>query len=94
MTAHIPTRQCAGCGARRPQAELWRVTADAGSVVIDVDRRLEGRGTYLCPGQECADRARGKGSLGRRLRQTIKDYGGLERLLEVERGAPGMEGFR
>lgn len=94
MTTKTPTRQCAGCGARRPQAELWRLTADAGAVVVDVNRRLEGRGTYLCPGQECADRARRKGSIARRLHHRIEDYGGLERWLGVERAATGMEGMR
>ena len=44
-----PVRSCVGCGAKRAQAELTRVALDPeGEVVVDKERRLPGRGAYLC----------------------------------------------
>jgi uncharacterized protein len=85
VTPHIPHRQCAGCGRRRPQAELVRVTAVDGQVQIDRDRRLGGRGAYLCPDAECCRKAARKGSLARRLRRPVE---GVAELVERLRFAP------
>ena len=85
MTPHVPHRQCAGCGRRRPQAELVRVTAVDGQVQIDRDRRIGGRGAYLCPDPECARKAARKGSLARRLRRPVE---GVAELVERLRFAP------
>ena len=71
VTPHIPHRQCAGCGRRRPQTELVRVAAVNGRAEIDRGRRLGGRGAYLCPDAACARRAERRGGLGRRLRQPV-----------------------
>jgi uncharacterized protein len=84
VTAHIPHRQCAGCGRRRPQAELVRVAAPNGRAVLDRGRRLGGRGAYLCPNAECAVRAARKGSLTRRMRRSLTDVETLAERLEVE----------
>jgi len=79
VTSHVPNRQCAGCGRRRPQAELVRVTATHGTAELDRGRRTPGRGLYLCPDPACARAAVRRGALNRRLRRPVT---GGERLIE------------
>ncbi|AGC43678.1 hypothetical protein MYSTI_02362 [Myxococcus stipitatus DSM 14675] len=44
-----PVRMCVGCGSKRLQAELTRfVIGPEGAIVVDRERRLPGRGAYLC----------------------------------------------
>jgi uncharacterized protein len=63
-----PVRSCVGCGARRAQAELTRVALDPeGEVVVDRERRLPGRGAYLC-GAGCLTAALKRKAFGRAFR--------------------------
>ncbi|HYX84072.1 MAG TPA: YlxR family protein [Gaiellales bacterium] len=78
-------RQCAGCGARRPQAELVRLRAVDGTLVIDRDRRSGGRGAYLCPSRACAGAARRRGALARRLRCALTVPADLGDRIALER---------
>jgi uncharacterized protein len=94
VTRHIPHRQCAGCNRRRPQAELVRVAAVNGRVEIDRDRRLGGRGAYLCPDPECARRAARKGGLSRRLRGPADGVSELAGRLPVEPAGGAWEDSR
>jgi predicted RNA-binding protein YlxR (DUF448 family) len=80
-----PVRQCAGCGRRRPQRELVRIGISEGELVVDGDRRLPGRGTYLCPDAECVARAVGRGAIPRRLRCPVRVPPDLEARVAVER---------
>jgi predicted RNA-binding protein YlxR (DUF448 family) len=91
VTPHIPHRQCAGCGRRRPQIELVRVAAVDGRAEIDRGRRLGGRGAYLCPDAACARRAARRGGLTRRLRQPVTGLDDLAAGLPVERSAGAWE---
>ncbi|WP_342742385.1 YlxR family RNase P modulator [Stigmatella aurantiaca] len=63
-----PIRSCIGCGSRKAQAELTRVALDpAGEVVVDKERRLPGRGSYLC-GAGCLTAALKRKAFGRAFR--------------------------
>jgi len=86
-----PVRQCAGCGRRRPQRELVRMTAADGVLAIDRERRLPGRGVYLCPSRDCAERARRKGAIPRRLRFSVMVPADLEDRVAVERPQAAWE---
>jgi predicted RNA-binding protein YlxR (DUF448 family) len=79
-----PVRQCAGCGRRRPQRELVRIGLVAGELVIDRDRRLGGRGVYLCPDRRCTAQARRRGAIPRRLRCTVTVPPDLEDRVAIE----------
>ena len=50
---HVPIRTCLGCGQRRPQGELMRITIKDGQLVADTQLRFQGRGAYLCPSRNC-----------------------------------------
>ena len=58
MNKKIPMRQCVGCREMKPKRELIRVIRTAeDTVCIDATGKKNGRGAYLCPNQECLDKA-------------------------------------
>lgn len=63
-----PERTCVGCFEKRGKEELVRLLVDnEGVLVVDVDQRIEGRGSYICPRRECMKKAIKKGRLSRSL---------------------------
>ena len=53
-----PERTCVACRAGSGKAALIRVVRAAdGSVHVDLSGKLSGRGAYICPKMECADKA-------------------------------------
>lgn len=60
-TAHVPIRRCLGCGQRFPKGALARFTVrregDIWCLVRDDVASLGGRGLYVCPSDECFQRA-------------------------------------
>jgi predicted RNA-binding protein YlxR (DUF448 family) len=89
-----PHRQCIGCRGVFPKGELLRFVHDSSdSVMFDESQRLEGRGYYLCPRQDCVTRAwknrKGKAllkdeSMVQRLTSLVVDslLGSVERFLD------------
>jgi predicted RNA-binding protein YlxR (DUF448 family) len=58
---HFPIRMCIGCRGRKKKDELMRFIRDReGTAVLDRDKRMSGRGFYLCPDQKCLKSARRK----------------------------------
>lgn len=70
--AHIPLRMCVACRARRPASEMIRMVADKESqrIVPDIDKKLPGRGAYLCRNRECIKKAEKRRGLERHLNYT------------------------
>lgn len=65
MTA-APRRTCLGCRAKRPRAELCRLALAEGlppRLVWDMAGRASGRGGWLCPKDDCLQKARRKKGL-------------------------------
>jgi len=61
-----------GCRTRRDQAELIRVVRQPdGSVRLDRDRHLEGRGAYLCADGACWRLAWKRAAVQRALRTEL-----------------------
>ena len=64
-----PLRTCVGCRRRDAQEDLLRVAlTPAGVIVLDLGRRLPGRGAYLHPQASCLTLARRGRQLERALR--------------------------
>jgi len=68
-----PVRTCIGCRRRAPAAELIRVVATreadgAHTIVVDVRRRLPGRGAWLHDAPSCRESARKRNAFRRALR--------------------------
>lgn len=50
---HTPVRSCCGCGKRSPRRELVRFVAGGDGLMLDLGRRLPGRGGYLHGSNSC-----------------------------------------
>ncbi len=87
-----PLRTCIGCGQVLPQKDLLRICRDkSGKISVDTDRRLPGRGAYICGNEDCVDKALKKRKLNRAfhtevetdiyelIRDEIKKRGNLEK---------------
>ena len=68
----VPQRTCLGCQAVRPKRELIRIVrTPTGEVVVDPTGKKAGRGTYLCPTQECLNKAFSGNRLDRALEMEL-----------------------
>ena len=73
MTAtkgHVPTRSCAGCGARAPKGELIRFVARDGELAPG--NGAPGRGVYTHCRLACFERAASRRAFSRTLRSTVR----------------------
>lgn len=53
-----PERTCIGCGQKREKRELIRIVrTPEGEFLVDATGKRNGRGAYLCPSQDCLERA-------------------------------------
>ena len=64
---HIPLRMCAACRIMRPQSELIRFVSSEGGARLDAEKKLFGRGAYLCRDKACIKKAEKKNILSRHL---------------------------
>ena len=68
----IPLRSCGACGQRFPKKELIRIVrTPSGGVEVDPTGKRPGRGTYLCPKDECWTAGLRKGRLDHALRKPL-----------------------
>ena len=74
MQKKIPMRQCVGCRERKTKRELIRVVrCTDGSVRLDFSGKLNGRGAYLCPDNQCLQKAIKSKALDRNLEVSIPE---------------------
>lgn len=67
-TKHSPQRSCTVCRAKSDKADLIRVVRSPdGRAVVDVMKKLPGRGAYICPDSDCIEKAKKSGSLAHSL---------------------------
>jgi predicted RNA-binding protein YlxR (DUF448 family) len=68
----IPQRMCVGCQEMRAKKELIRVVRTPDDrIVIDPTGKLSGRGAYICPQNECLQKAIKGKRLDKALQRTI-----------------------
>lgn len=49
-----PMRKCVGCGEMKPKNELIRIVkTPEDNILIDKTGKLNGRGAYICPCDDC-----------------------------------------
>ena len=54
----IPQRMCVGCQEMKPKKEMIRVVkTPENSIEIDLTGKRPGRGAYVCPKEECMQKA-------------------------------------
>ncbi len=65
---HVPQRSCTICRAKSDKADMIRVVKSPdGRAVVDVMKKLPGRGAYICPDSDCIEKAKKSGSLAHSL---------------------------
>jgi len=70
----IPQRTCVACRAKRPKRELVRVVrTPEGGVVVDETGKRSGRGAYICPSEDCWQKALSGDLLNRALRVSLTE---------------------
>ena len=71
---HKPQRSCTICRAKAEKSDLIRIVRSPdGKAVVDVMKKLPGRGAYICPDSDCIERAKKSGSLAHALGIVISD---------------------
>lgn len=54
----LPQRTCIGCSAKKNKRDLIRLVKKTdGQIVVDLEGKLEGRGTYICKDEACLEKA-------------------------------------
>ena len=72
MEKKIPMRQCIGCGSMMEKRELIRVVrTPEGEIALDRSGRMNGRGAYICPTQECLEKAVRNKGLNRSFKMAV-----------------------
>ena len=66
----VPERTCIGCRRKRSQAELVRLTNEAGRVTVALPG-APGRSAYLCPELTCLEAADKRRAFARAFRGPI-----------------------
>jgi predicted RNA-binding protein YlxR (DUF448 family) len=74
----VPTRTCAGCGRKAPQAELLRFVARDG--LLTASSQGPGRGVYTCRRLSCFERAATRRAFNRTLKTSVRVDPGLARI--------------
>ena len=86
----MPVRTCAGCGQKRPKAEMLRIVRmPEGSIAVDPDQEADGRGVYLCRQSSCLKKAQKRRSLERGLKSPVPEAVRERLEKETENGAAG-----
>lgn len=68
----IPLRQCAGCGQMNEKRQMYRVIrTKEGELLLDKTGRKNGRGAYICPNEQCLQKAVRSKGLERSLKAQI-----------------------
>ncbi|MBQ7170453.1 MAG: DUF448 domain-containing protein [Synergistaceae bacterium] len=74
MTRSKPQRSCSVCRVKSDKSDLIRVVrSPEGRAVVDIMKKLPGRGAYICPDSECIMNARKSGKLAHALGAVIDD---------------------
>ena len=70
----VPLRQCLGCGEMKGKKEMMRIIrTPEDTICLDMTGRKNGRGAYLCPSEECLNKARKNKGLERSLKMEIPE---------------------
>ena len=84
-SAHFPVRTCFGCRGRVQQRDLIMLVAVSnGSIRVDMQRSLPGRGAYVHRRRACVEAALARGAVARVLRTGLDEHGAATLRAEIE----------
>lgn len=68
----IPLRKCTGCQEMKPKKELIRIVkCEDGTFKLDATGKMQGRGAYICPNEECLEKAHKSKGLERSFKEKV-----------------------
>ena len=68
----LPERKCIGCSEVKPKNELLRIVKNKeNEIFIDLTGKANGRGAYICPKEECLEKAVKSNRLAKSFEQEI-----------------------
>ena len=91
---HNPQRSCTICRAKSDKSDLIRIVRSPdGRAVVDVMKKLPGRGAYICPDSDCIERAKKSGILAHALGVAISPdfWGELEECAKTFGDNPALK---
>lgn len=70
---HIPQRMCIACRSMQPQSELIRIVREnkTGEIRLDIEKKLFGRGAYICKNPDCVRVAQKKRGIERHFKCAV-----------------------
>lgn len=70
---HIPLRMCIACRKMKPQNELIRIVRDkeTHNISLDTEKKLFGRGAYICKNVDCVQSAEKKRGIERHFKCAV-----------------------
>ena len=72
---HIPIRTCIFCRGKFEKSRLLKFVKKDKRIYFDRKHLLEGRGFYICRGEQCLKKALNKKNFEKRLHQKLTDAG-------------------
>ncbi|ACB85025.1 RNase P modulator RnpM [Natranaerobius thermophilus] len=70
----IPVRTCLGCQEKQSKRELVRIVRTPESEIkLDPTGKANGRGTYVCPSEDCLEKALKKDKLKKALNTGVSE---------------------
>jgi predicted RNA-binding protein YlxR (DUF448 family) len=69
---HQPERTCIGCRTTMNKDEVVRLIAGPEGILIDYREKLPGRAAYVCPRQDCVEKAFTRDTLAKAFRHKIQ----------------------
>ncbi len=70
----LPERKCIGCMEVKPKKELVRIVKNKeNEIFVDLTGKANGRGAYICPKEECLEKAVKSNRLAKSFEKKISD---------------------
>lgn len=70
---HIPMRMCAGCREMFDKSLLFRIVKSNDKLIIDFNKTIQSRGTYLCKNKDCLLKAQKRKTFSNILKNKVPD---------------------
>ena len=84
----LPERKCIGCSEVKPKNELLRIVKNKeNEIFIDLTGKANGRGAYICPKEDCLEKAVKSNRLAKSFEQEISQdiYEKLKEVINQEK---------
>ncbi len=69
----IPQRTCIGCMDKTDQANLLRIVNSENGAKADFTGKAAGRGCYICPKEECLEKAIKRKAFQRQFKRNVTE---------------------